>query len=228
MTILTGEVEKLISLDAQLVEDIYKAIFSHSEESEEKTQIGSSRILGLTSTKKQDYEMVQYNLTEAFPKFLETAPENATRALLIALDNYVKKHHPTTEGFQACEQIASSEDFAWESENGDFIKNILLEAAKHPDPVHRPQSDHKFDEQPSWGTPAPRINAACGLMRLAFNPACLEGRVLATIKMLANDIDITNTIASTLYFASGGFHEKKGQDKQDGKVLAMDEKKNSL
>lgn len=466
--ILTGEIEKLLPLDAQLVEDIYKAVFSRSEESEEKTQVGSSRILGLTSTKRQDYEMVQYNLVKAFPKFLETAPKNAVEALVLALDSYVKKHHLITEGFEeesfefegvitrirrdycivwddghiynaheplimlnslenylikssnskesvairkeiigviakenhlaviwrrllrcgikapstigleikslawtrplltccdtktdagnfikaifklldkkerervektilvlsensisdensdqrerdrnrligclpegyivtdkvrqiykelketqafpsnepsfrlagwsrqpygekeylagkevqadeeqnknlrmieepikefnteylnarptveaiqrllpllhtlherllhadknnvhpqqrdfawgtlaeAGERIASVEDFDWESENGNFIKTVLLQAAEHPNPVYRPKNDRHFDEHPSWGNPAPRINAARGLMLLAYYPCCFDDKVLTAIKMLTVD-----------------------------------------
>lgn len=100
MPTLAREVNELISLDAKLVEDIYKAIFAHNEDSEEKTQIGGSQIIGMISTRKQDFAIVQYELVEAFPKFLQTAPENAIRALISALNSYINIHHETTEDLQ--------------------------------------------------------------------------------------------------------------------------------
>jgi len=90
---LAREVKNLISVDANLVEDIYNAAFTFSEKSEEKTQISGSQILAMTSTRKQDYGMVRYELANTFSEFLKIAPINATRALITALNGYVNEEH---------------------------------------------------------------------------------------------------------------------------------------
>ena len=87
------EVKRLIRLDPSLCEQIYLAAFSHEEESNEETSIGSSRILRLTSTRRQDFDMATYELAKVFPEFLRSAPENAIRALVSVVNNYVVQHH---------------------------------------------------------------------------------------------------------------------------------------
>jgi hypothetical protein len=58
-------------VDITLVEDIYKAIFTFKEPSEEKTQFGVSRIIPMTTTPKQDKEMLNFALANQFSRFLE-------------------------------------------------------------------------------------------------------------------------------------------------------------
>jgi DNA replication protein DnaC len=95
---LAREVKNLIGVDADLVEDIYKAAFTFNEKSEAKTQIGGSQILAMTSTRKQDYGMVRYELAKNFSEFLKIAPINATRALITTINCYVnEKHSPMKE-----------------------------------------------------------------------------------------------------------------------------------
>ena len=96
---LTGEIERLIPLDPELVEDIYIATFGYSEKrSDLKTGMGSGRILPLTSTASQDYEHAHYQLSEIYPTFLNEAPVRATKALISALDTYVaERHFPSSE-----------------------------------------------------------------------------------------------------------------------------------
>jgi hypothetical protein len=91
---LAREVRRLIDIDPVLSEEIYRAVFLHEESSKESTSLGTSRIIPMTSTRDQDYGMARYTLAEIFPAFLESAPENATRALIAITDNYVRKHHP--------------------------------------------------------------------------------------------------------------------------------------
>jgi hypothetical protein len=94
---LAREVKRLIPLDPGLVEDTYRVSFTYHETSVEKTPMGG-RILSLISNRRQDYEMALYGLAEAFPAFLEQAPENATRALIAVMEAYVAQRHSTGSG----------------------------------------------------------------------------------------------------------------------------------
>lgn len=47
----------------------------------------------MISNRRQDYGSAQYELTEAFPEFLERAPVNATRALIAVMEACVIRHH---------------------------------------------------------------------------------------------------------------------------------------
>lgn len=103
---LAREIKNLISIDPDLVEDVYKAAFTFNENSEEKTQIGGSRIIPMSSTRKQDYSMVRYELVNTFSDFIRMAPVNAIRALIVAINGYVIEEHSSTE-----EMIAISFEF---------------------------------------------------------------------------------------------------------------------
>ena len=86
---LGREVESLVEYDAQLVEEIYVAAFTHEEDSVEETDVGGSRILPLRSTRSQDFKEARWLLAAHYRKFLNKAPIPATRALIAAIDTYV-------------------------------------------------------------------------------------------------------------------------------------------
>jgi len=90
---LAREAKRLITLDADLVESVYRAAFGYRETSDATVRLGG-RIFSLVSTRKQDYGMVLYELAQIFPNFLDTAPEHATRAVIAALEAYVAFEHP--------------------------------------------------------------------------------------------------------------------------------------
>lgn len=108
---LAREVKRLIRLDPPLCEHIYRVAFSHEEKSNEETSMTSSRILSLTSTRSQDYGMACYHLGEVFPEFLRSAPENAIRALITAVNNYVVRR------YQAPYQDEQTREFDFEELN---------------------------------------------------------------------------------------------------------------
>lgn len=95
MPVLADEVRRLIAFDPQLVEEVYLAAFTYREYSEEKTPLGGSRILPLSSNRAQDYQMALWALAETYPEFIDGAPLNATRVLVAALDTYVKQRRRT-------------------------------------------------------------------------------------------------------------------------------------
>jgi hypothetical protein len=86
----------------------------------------------------------------------------------------------------ACESVAKNGEFNCEFAEAGFIKSTLLEAAKYPVP-HPAESYHNFDEHPSWGSPAARINAAAGIMYLASKQSCLDKELSEAIDRLSND-----------------------------------------
>lgn len=94
--------KRLAEADPQLTRDLYVAAFTYRETSRAQTSMGDSRILSLTSTKAQDYSMVLYQLAEAFPVFLEKAPDLALEAFVRALEFYINEdHRPSPEAFAA-------------------------------------------------------------------------------------------------------------------------------
>jgi hypothetical protein len=106
---IAHEIGPLISLDPDLVEDIYRAAFSHKETSDAPTSISGSKILALTSNRRQDFEGALYELATAYPRFLREAPLHATRALISAYEVYISVEHASA-GDDATEQSFDFED----------------------------------------------------------------------------------------------------------------------
>jgi hypothetical protein len=88
---ISNELDHLIRLDPALVEDVYRAAFTVYDQSDEKTLMMPSRIFGMTSTRKQDYDMARYSLNEKYKEFLKSAPLHATRVLIAALNAYIEE-----------------------------------------------------------------------------------------------------------------------------------------
>ncbi len=83
----------VLDADPDTAEQIVDAIYSYEEQSSERTQIGNSPIVPLTSTRKQDYDQAHYVLQRHFPYFVEKAPLHALRASLTAVNEEVKREH---------------------------------------------------------------------------------------------------------------------------------------
>jgi len=88
--ILVQEIERIWSCDPEFAVQIYKAVFSYEEKSEEKTLM-TGGVLTLTSTRRQDYRMCYYSLAESFPKFLNDKPFFATEAMVRVINKIVKR-----------------------------------------------------------------------------------------------------------------------------------------
>ena len=86
----------LLPFDAEFVRDVYAAGFSHKETSDQKTTMGDSQILPMSSNRRQDYDTGLWSLAEQFPKFLEKAPRQALDALLKTVDPYVTNRRKVT------------------------------------------------------------------------------------------------------------------------------------
>jgi hypothetical protein len=93
---LARETERLIDVDPAIIEEVYHAVFSYVEESTEKTNMGASRILPLTSNRKQDYDMALYELAGLFPKYLERFPDRAVHVLITAINSWVMDQYSSS------------------------------------------------------------------------------------------------------------------------------------
>jgi SpoVK/Ycf46/Vps4 family AAA+-type ATPase len=84
---LAEGIDHIVQCDPSFAADIFKALFTYEPNKDEKTWIGGtpSRILGLTSTVRQDYEHARWQLKEALPGFLKAAPEQAVLAVVQSL-----------------------------------------------------------------------------------------------------------------------------------------------
>lgn len=82
---IAQQIEALLEHDPELVRDVYIAAFGYRETSDSTTSMGGI-VLQLTSTRSQDYNLALFGLKEAYPTFLEKAPEPAVVALNAALE----------------------------------------------------------------------------------------------------------------------------------------------
>lgn len=123
-----------------------------------------------------------------------TAILSALQALRSALfcadaEGVHPKQHDYAWGYlaAACGRIARGQGLWCEDAVGTFVRGVLLEASHHAEPTPQPEHDAGFDERPSWGSPAARIEAAEGLISLASHPTCASAEVLQAIERLIID-----------------------------------------
>jgi hypothetical protein len=76
---LAEEVPHLVHCLPGLVQELYETVFGREESSVERTSLGMGQILGLTSTRRQDWEMIRYALAEQYPAVIAAAPAVAVR-----------------------------------------------------------------------------------------------------------------------------------------------------
>jgi hypothetical protein len=88
---------------------------------------------------------------------------------------------------EACNRIIGSKSFSCRDQVHSGIDSIILEGSRHPEPVHDPKYDAQFDRTQSWGSPAPRIEAARGLMLLGSIPECMAEELRGQIEKLSRD-----------------------------------------
>jgi hypothetical protein len=100
---IARKVSLLFDIDPHLVSDIYAAFFSYEEESEEQTAMSGSRILALTSNRRQDYHQTLWQLAEMFPIYLEKNFDRCTEVAHAAMNDYIEREHKS----RSDEQIIS-------------------------------------------------------------------------------------------------------------------------
>ena len=94
---LARDLEPIARTDPEFVVYIYEMSFARGVEDTTTTTLGSGRILGLNSTRKQDYESTYWSLKEFFSRFIEISPLHATSAYVKATAGYIRRAHPTRD-----------------------------------------------------------------------------------------------------------------------------------
>jgi hypothetical protein len=79
--------------DAALVVEVYERTFGYAEASQDRTSIGDSNILSLSSPKQQDYEGAWFALSETLPAILRTDAATAVLAIVRAIRGYIAREH---------------------------------------------------------------------------------------------------------------------------------------
>lgn len=87
----------------------------------------------------------------------------------------------------ACQSIAIHARWPADDKRWKTVRRILLVASKDPSPKVRENEDSKEDRWPSWGWPAPRIDAARGLPFLALRVGRADKQVAAALLRLCRD-----------------------------------------
>jgi hypothetical protein len=139
---ITRHVRTYSTYNLDFVVDLYSAIYSHEErESDAKTNIQRSAILGLTSTRRQDYEMAWYQLAEAVPRLLDEHPVAGTRAVARGLVGYLARHETDSE------HPATPEQFDFGGRPAQYLRDRSYSWNSHGIERHRdaPVLINKFD-----------------------------------------------------------------------------------
>jgi hypothetical protein len=86
LPLFVNEIGRLISIAPDFVEQLFSAVFTYSETSTEKVQMGSL-IVRMHSNRRQDVEATRYIIAEAFPQFLKRHPLHSIRALIVVTNH---------------------------------------------------------------------------------------------------------------------------------------------
>jgi hypothetical protein len=121
---LVRDLKEISVCDPEFVADVYVAVFGHDEPSTESTDISGSRILALTSNRRQDYKHSKWQLAQDYPHLVRLAPLPATRAMIGVVDAYVRNKHrdssgPAIDTFDLNGKLASAEtDYSYIWDHG--------------------------------------------------------------------------------------------------------------
>ena len=94
---LAQRIGPIAQADSVFAAEIYRAAYARDVTDISKRSMRTGRILNLTTTPKQHFEMARWSLGEYFPRFLADAPTDATQALLAAMWGYAQRRHPVPE-----------------------------------------------------------------------------------------------------------------------------------
>jgi hypothetical protein len=126
---LARKIRPIWEADADFAVEIYATIFGTVITDRQETSIGRSRILPLTSNRRQDFGMAGFALKEAFPRFLTADPPHAVSALVRAFERYVSVTHPIPPD-------ALSWDVTINSDHAELIEDRSRYWAWNPNEEH--------------------------------------------------------------------------------------------
>ena len=110
----------------ELVVEMFKTIFAHSEMDDSQGEAMGGQILSITSNKRQDFAGIGHSLAEKYPQFLEDQPIHATEALLAAVHAKLHQEHRWRENLTPHtvrwdeDEVSFIEDGSNSWDNGEF------------------------------------------------------------------------------------------------------------
>ena len=123
---LARKLPRLFNVDPQLAADIFVAFFGYNERSEEKTSMGGSRILAMTSTRRQDYHQAHWQLAQHFQSFLESHFDLCKPIIFAAANNVIESEHTPRDTENAISYVLDGDEHTvladysaiWDSSGG--------------------------------------------------------------------------------------------------------------
>jgi hypothetical protein len=190
---LTEEVPALWGSAPDLVSDLYVAAFEHVESSEERTAMGGI-VLQLTSTRRQDFEMCQYNLVRRFPDFLDDAFTHAASAGLKAINSLVLRKHVLPYATSDDDWTEKQASIAFRDRNCDFVHDLssIWDAPGGSPEDEQQLAQALFEHVGASETPGQDVAAFLDMFASRVNVAFLWRRLLGAAA------STTNTLAAEL------------------------------
>lgn len=93
---LAGGLTHILKSDPDTAVEVCRRIFAFNEQSQDKTQIGSSIVMSFTSTRAQDFSSARYAIERVFPALLEASPVHAATAATESLNAEISRDRPST------------------------------------------------------------------------------------------------------------------------------------
>lgn len=106
---LASNVADIADHDPDLVIQIYDRVFAHTIEDDAPTNLGNSKILTLTSNRRQDFKMSQWALRESFPVFSKAHPLPAAEAAIKVSRAYIRNEHALTEPVETLPMVIGNQ-----------------------------------------------------------------------------------------------------------------------
>ena len=119
---LTKHIDKIWDYDPKFVASVYSAIFTHYERSNKDTQSGGY-IISFRISRRQEYELCEYNLIEHFPKFLQAAPPHAMQAAIQSLNCFIPDFYIYRELIEENSHADLIETFNFRGKPAHFVQD---------------------------------------------------------------------------------------------------------
>jgi hypothetical protein len=102
---------------------------------------------------------------------------------------------------EACTAIARSAHASCDAHGIALVRNVLLDVSRSKYPVFDRLMAEQFNRSLSWGVPAPRLQAARGLIYLSRFEACADDDLIQRVEALSQDSvpSVRFQISSNLY-----------------------------
>jgi hypothetical protein len=131
---LAREVRNLISLDAELVADMYAATFEWTDKDETTTPMVGGQIVPMSSNRRQDYKQAQWQLAQCYPDFVKKSPIAAARAMIAIVSAYCRDKEIESQEFGRAVREHMTET----------VLDEAVEALLEEDPPEPPAKLHVF------------------------------------------------------------------------------------